>query len=388
MDPKPLLLIVECTPDKEREKMISQLGSVKYRLPMINSYVIAVNDESCMSQLRNMPGIKAVHETAHITAQMNGVRKTVKADAARTMGVTGRGIGIAVLDTGVAPVDDLVLPVNRIAAFTDLINGRSEPYDDNGHGTHVAGIAAGNGYCSEGVYMGIAPESTIIAIKILDASGKGNSADVLAGIQWMLDNREKYNIRVANLSIGTEDRGERDPLIRAVNAAWDAGIVMTIAAGNNGPRVSSVTSPGVSRKVLTVGSSDDSDSVFIWGMTLENFSGRGPTSECIVKPDVVAPGAGVVSCLTPTPSLDKVENFDTKRVAEHYIQLSGTSMSAPIAAGAAALLLQKHPELTPDDVKYMFKQCASDLKYPKNQQGWGLIDVEKLLKGEAVHVRG
>jgi len=234
--------------------------------------------------------------------------------------------------------------------------------------------------------MGIAPDSGIISLKILDREGKGNAADVLAGIQWLIDNRERYGIRVANLSIGTPDRGMKDPLVRAVEAAWDRGIVMVIAAGNNGPKENTVTSPGISKKVITVGASDDNKTVQIWGDTLVDFSGRGPTLDCIIKPDVIAPGADIVSCLSSAETVGKKAALNQKIVAQHYLRLSGTSMSTPIVTGAVALLLQKHPKLTPNQVKLMLKESAVSLNYPQNQQGWGLLNVEKLLNQEVIHV--
>ncbi len=141
------------------------------------------------------------------------------------------------------------------------------------------------------MYRGVAPGSHIIACKVLDEKGRGNAAEVLAGLQWVIDNRKQYNIRIVNLSVGTMDIGDKDPLVKAVEAVWDLGICVVIAAGNNGPDAGSITSPGISRKVITVGASDDGNSVEIWGSTLQNYSGRGPTSECIIKPDVLAPGA-------------------------------------------------------------------------------------------------
>lgn len=253
------------------------------------------------------------------------------------------------------------------------------------YASHVAGIAAGNGYRSRGEYMGIAPDANIIAIKILDKEGKGNSADVLAGLQWMIDNKDLYNIKIANLSIGTADIGSKDPLVRAVDQAWSDGVLMVIAAGNNGPDFNSITSPGISRKALTVGASDDNIKVFIKGDAVENFSGRGPTSECIKKPDIVAPGADIISCLTT--SLGATGSMPGKKVSRYYLQLSGTSMATPIVSGGIALLLEKYPKLKPDDIKYMLKKTAESLNYSHNQQGWGLIDLEKLINEEEKHVR-
>ncbi len=377
-------LIVECTNDSAREDYFERIGTVKYRLPMINSFVIEVPEEYEESLIGRY-GIDYVHKNTYITAQMDNARKTTKADSVREKGVTGRGVVVAILDTGISPVDDLTRPVNRLIAFKDFVNGKEKAYDDNGHGTHVAGIAAGNGYRSGGKYMGIAPESSVIGIKILDENGRGSSADVLAGVQWMIDNKGKYNIRVANLSIGTSDIGNRDPLVKAVEAAWESGIVMCIAAGNNGPKTSSITSPGISRKVITVGASDDVKQVMIWGNKLENFSGRGPTSECIIKPDVLAPGTHIVSCLS-SDMISRDED-ELEIVSQHYLSLSGTSMSTPIITGAIALLLQRYPRLTPDDVKLSLKKHSISLNYPQNRQGWGLIDIEKLVSEEAVYAR-
>ena len=219
----------------------------------------------------------------------------------------------------------------------------------------------------------------------MDQDGKGNSANVLAGIQWIIDNRKKYNIRVANLSIGTADIGNKDPLVRAVDAAWDSGIIMTIAAGNNGPDFRTVTSPGISRKAITIGASDDHRQVTIRGSSLINFSGRGPTSECIIKPDIIAPGTAIVSCLSKCELSDKRVK-ELKIIDRHYVQMSGTSMSTPIITGAIALLLQKYPELTPNEVKYRLKESATTLNYPQNQQGWGLIDVDRFINAELSYI--
>ncbi len=251
--------------------------------------------------------------------------------------------------------------------------------------THVAGIAAGNGFLSRGKYMGIAPEANIVSIKVLDSDGSGNSGDVLAGLQWMLDNKDLYNIKVGNLSVGTKDINKMDPLVRAVEAAWDAGIVMIIAAGNNGPNPGSVTSPGISKKVITVGASDDNKRVQIWGDSIENFSGRGPTPDCIIKPDVVAPGADIISCLTECIPVSSMKKKD-KTVMGSYLKMSGTSMSTPIISGAVAMLLSENPDLTPDQVKLKIKNSSINLNYPPNQQGWGLIDVSKLVLKEEDYV--
>ena len=283
-------------------------------------------------------------------------------------------VSIAILDTGVAPVDDL-----RLLANVDFVNRRQHPYDDNGHGTHVAGIAAGNGARSNGRHMGVAPGAGIVAIKVLDEAGRGNAADALAGMQWIIDNGARYNIRVANLSIGTLDTGSADPLVKVVEAAWDAGIVMVVAAGNNGPAKQSITSPGTSRKVITVGASDDHNLVDIAGNSLKNFSGRGPTLECVVKPDIVTPGCGIISTLSNSPEMSEARLKKLKIVDDFYVKMSGTSMASPRIAGAVALMLSKNPNLSPDEVKIRLKNSAANLHLSPNRQGWGLLDINVFL---------
>ncbi|MDR2183574.1 MAG: S8 family peptidase [Clostridiales bacterium] len=241
-------------------------------------------------------------------------------------------------------------------------------------------MAAGNGAMSFGRHRGVAPQAGLVAVKVLDDAGRGNATDALAGIQWVIDNRERYNIRVANLSIGTIDVGSTDPLVRAVEAAWDVGIVMVVAAGNNGPKKQSITSPGTSRKAITVGASDDQNFVDIGGSNMKDFSGRGPTSECIIKPDIVAPGCGIISCLTNSPELSEKRLAKMKVVDEYYVQMSGTSMASPRIAGAVALLLSKYPDMTPNEVKLALKRSAIDLRFSPNRQGWGILDIDEFLK--------
>lgn len=269
----------------------------------------------------------------------------------------GRGVTIAFLDTGICNIYDFQ---NRILYFGDFINKKRTPYDDNGHGCHVAGISSGNGK-----YRGIAPESNIVMLKTLNNEGKGNAADVLMGIKWIEENYKRYNIRIVNMSIGTGAETKNDPLVAAVERLWELGIVVVTAAGNNGPRPCSISSPGTSRKVITVGTSDEEND------KNGNFSGRGPTREHIIKPDIIAPGNNIYSC----------------QCNGEYRGLSGTSMSTPIVSGALALLLEKYPHMSPDDAKYMLKLSATNLNYPANRQGWGLLNIKKLLEQEAVYVR-
>lgn len=374
-------LIVENNLSLEDENILKSIVNIKYKIPLINAIVIEI-DENNLDSLKELKCLKTVFQNTHITMQMDTARKTVNANIVQENGYTGKGIGIAILDTGISPNNDFLYPQNRILAFKDFINNKAKPYDDNGHGTHVAGIAGGSGINSNGKYRGIAPDCNFIGVKVLNNEGKGNASDVLAGLQWVMDNKEKYNIKVANLSIGTSNTSSNDPLVKAVENMWDSGVIITIAAGNDGPKKHTISSPAISRKVITIGASDDDITANVWGNNLINFSGRGPTLECIVKPDILAPGVNIISCLSNSVSKQSNEIVD-----KNYFSLSGTSMSTPIVSGAIALLLEKYKDLKPDDVKLMLKKCCKNLHLPKNQQGWGLLDVYKLLSQEVCYAR-
>ena len=283
----------------------------------------------------------------------------------------GRGIGIAFLDTGIFLHRDFIFPDNRILMFKDFIEHKSTPYDDNGHGTHICGIACGNGSASKGRYAGIAPKSHLIVGKVLDKKGNGSIENVAEGISWILKNARRYNIRILNISIGAQDgvqKAQSLELIHSVETAWDFGLVVVVAAGNNGPKPMSVTAPGISPKVITVGASDDDELIDSHGQHYSHYSGRGPLSSTIIKPDLVAPGSNILSCC------------HKKSYGQYsYTSRSGTSMATPMVSGAAALLLGMYPKLTNTQVKYRLQHTCTNLGFPPNRQGYGQLDIARLL---------
>ncbi len=314
---------------------------------------------------------------------MNRTREILEVGWAHSRRIYGAGIGVAIVDTGVSRHVDLVGYRNRIIGFKDVVNNRTTPYDDNGHGTHVAGIVGGDGSASKGLYRGIAPRCNIIGEKVLNHKGNGNANDVLEGILWILKNKERYNIRIVNISVGatTEKNGdENSRLVRGVDSLWENGIVVVVAAGNNGPNPQTISIPGISRKVITVGASDDNIAAEVSGSRTTNYSGRGPTIACIRKPDIVAPGSNIMSCNgLKTVSSEVLFSKKTDRVYNQYITKSGTSMATPMISGSIALLLSKYPDMTNKDVKLRLRDSGKDLGYPSNKQGWGLINVKLLL---------
>lgn len=274
--------------------------------------------------------------------------------------LTGRGITAAVLDTGIFPHPDFG---SRIRAFSDFVSYKSYPYDDNGHGTHVCGILAGNGSLGGKAYEGMAPECSLVVAKILDYSGNGKKDSLLQSFRWLLECHKKYDIRIVNISVGTTCSSKSDHrlLIEGVEALWDAGLTVVAAAGNQGPSFGSVTAPGSSRKIITVGCCDMLQKA-------REASGRGPTQDCVCKPDIIAPGLQIASCIPYTPGKTKP-----------YGKKSGTSMSTPYVSGTIAQLLEKDGYLTNVEIKMHLRETAKDLGYDHNIQGWGLFDRERFL---------
>ncbi len=292
---------------------------------------------------------------------MDRIRKHFNIDYIQSMGITGKNIGIAVLDTGISNHIDLN---DNLVCFKDYINMRKTAYDDNGHGSHVSGIIAGNGYKSKGRFKGIAPDSKIIMLKCLDKSGNGKIDNAEKGLDFIIDNRDRFNIRIVNISVGSikkTDDNETERLVKAVEELWKLGFVVIVAAGNNGPDKGSVTAPGNAKSVITVGASDDN--MVSGNDRRKNYSGRGPTEICVVKPEIVCPGTGIISC-------NNKNGYSTK---------SGTSMAVPIVSGIVALMLERKPDLTNKEIKKKMYETAIDVGLPKNHQGWGEINARRLI---------
>lgn len=353
----------------------------------------------------------------------------------------GRDVGIAVIDTGVYPHPDLVGQKYRIKGWVDFVNNRSLPYDDGGHGSHVSGDAAGDGTCSEGKFRAFAPEANIIGIKVLGLDG-GKTSDVVRGINWAIENKDKYNIKVINMSLGHKaEHYADDPTDIAVEAAVKAGITVVVAAGNAGPEAGTISAPGDSPFAITVGAADDKKTPERTDDTVTPFSSRGPTPDGLVKPDILAPGEKIISLLAPgskaegdgklmadrlstikwmstfpddqlmkipddilkgtfrfkdehikdfRKSPEEARKLINKRIIAFsrmplvmgttYIGMPGTSMASPIVAGVVAAMYEANPDLTPHEVKDILMSTAEKLpNLDENQQGAGYIDAKAAL---------
>lgn len=300
--------------------------------------------------------------------EMNrNILKQIQIDSAREQGLTGNGVCVAILDTGIGPHQDFGWEKGRVLAFYDSVNKRQYPYDDNSHGSHVAGIIGSEGYHPMGGFIGVAPRCRYVIVKVLDNRGNGKVSHVLEGLRWVRENQRRYGIQIVNISVGTPPTGREDEeseLVLEVEKTWERGMVVIVAAGNNGPDKRTITVPGISRKVITVGASDD-ERFAIKKDGKIHYSGRGPTVGCVKKPDLVAPGANIYSC----------GPFRTG-----YIVKSGTSMSTPIVSGAVALLLEKYPYLTNNQVKQLLWRSTDDLGMAWEKQGRGRLNLQKLLR--------
>jgi serine protease AprX len=275
-----------------------------------------------LNQLADNPGVFRVHYDRPISKFNARTSLTVGTRAVQdTLGLTGAGIGIAVVDSGItAWHDDLtnrsstLYPYGdqRVAAFVDFVNGQIAPYDDSGHGSHVAGIIAGNGHDSKGLKAGAAPEASLIALKVLDADGNGTISNIIAALDWTLAHHATYNIRIVNLSVGAAVRESywTDPLTIAAKRVVDAGVVVVASAGNFGrnadglPQYGGITAPGNAPWVLTVGASTTNGTITRTDDETAGYSSRGPTYlDWSAKPDLLAPGTGTVSLAVPGSTL-------------------------------------------------------------------------------------
>lgn len=350
---------------------------IKHELPLINAYAVEVESGE-LEEMARSDLVEYISDDARMTSLLNIAAQEVGARIANDTGYTGKGVGIAILDTGIYPHQDLVRPKNRIVAFKDFINNRQTPYDDNGHGTFVAGVAAGNGYLSGGKYRGIAPDASLIGVKVMDENGSGDSSDIIAGMQWVVNNKDKYNIRVLSVSLGAKPGSvtKFDPLAVAVDAVWDKGIVVVVAAGNSGPRQNTITTPGISSKVITVGAVDDKRTIEYEDDKMADFSSRGPVNRRLIKPDLVAPGVSIRSLATNK----EYRGTRLEVMSEPYRNMSGTSVSTPIVSGAAALMLSMNDKLTPDEIKKKFMKNTYKMKVSEYAQGSGILDISNLVK--------
>jgi serine protease AprX len=281
----------------------------------------------------------------------------------------GDGVTVATIDTGVTPTPDLG---SRLLARVDL-TGERDGLDRFGHGTHMAGLIAGDGSTSDEGFQGAAPEANLVSVKVAGWDGATDVSTVIAALQWVVANRERYGIRVVNLSWGTDatQGAGIDPLDLAVERAWQAGLVVVVAAGNAGPAPGTVAKPADDPYVITAGAADTARTAAHGDDTVAPFSGRGPTTDGGAKPDVLAPGVSLVSDRAPGSTIDRFH--PGARLGAAQFKGSGTSQAAGVVAGVAARMVEANPALTNDQVKGVLTATA-DRTPAGFDGGAGLID--------------
>ena len=380
-------------------------GAVKVRHEAIRGYSASV-PASQLEALADDPEVAHISYDSPVKAHLDIAYKAVKADLAfiNSGGLNGKGVGVAVIDTGVASHPDLQRAKgNAQVVEVEVVGHENGLADYFGHGTHVAGIINGSGAASSDkfsfrTFQGLAPGAQIISIRALYPDGTGYSSDILSAIDWAIQYRTAYNIRVLNLSLGHPvfESYRTDPMCQAVRKAYDSGILVVVAAGNDG-RIGSgfgtITSPGNEPTALTVGAMDDGNTVTTTDDVLASYSSKGPSLvDYVVKPDLVAPGTAIVSlraagswldtnyhALTLSTSDYKNDPRNATRDGDYY-ELSGTSMATPMASAAAALMFEKEPSLNPATVKARLMKSAVKDDRLVFETGAGYLDVDAALQ--------
>lgn len=337
---------------KALDKAIGRF-EIKYEYSIIDGMAATLSKKQ-LNKLAKIPFVKTAELDVEFKTTMSTANKWFGTEKARAdFGLNGdrdgnansyskNDVTVAVIDTGI-DASHRDLDNGKVIGFKDFVNNRTTAYDDQGHGTHVAGIIAGEGEVTP-ANKGVAPGSSLVGIKVLDANGSGSMSNVTAGIDWAVQNKDVYGIRVLNLSLGTSQSSDgTDSTSVAVNNAVNAGLVVAVAAGNSGPARYTIGSPGAADKAITVGAAADLGEN---GFFLADFSSRGYTADNRIKPDIVAPGYTITA-----PQANSTTG---------YVAYSGTSMATPFTAGTIALMLDANPSLTPSQVANTLYSTAID----------------------------
>jgi subtilisin family serine protease len=330
-------------------------------LPALSLRLLSTDIEA----VSRLPEVEYIWPDLYVHTCLDVSVPLIQAPKVWEAGYTGKGVKVAIVDTGIDPYHPDF--GGRIASTADFTG--EGIIDRYGHGTHVAGIVAGNGRASDGLYRGVAPEASLYVAKVLGKEGGGLTSTVIAGLEWAVDNE----VDIINLSLGGDPPGDgRDALSEVCDIVVERGFVVCVAAGNAGPDPGTIGPPGCARQVITVGASTDKDQI-------ADFSACGPTEDGREKPDIVLPGVDITACRAKGTNMGTPSN-------EHYTQASGTSMATPHASGVAALLLQARPALTPAQVKGMLMKSAVNINYPRQAQGGGRADAYAALTMEPIPV--
>jgi serine protease AprX len=392
------VIVQKANESQEAETQVAALGGrVTSDLRIINGFAAELTAQSAVELARNVtirwisldaPVVSTACTSCIDTSQLaNAYIRAIRADQVWNNApyLQGAGIGVAIVDSGVNPNADLYTSkgVNRHIADVRFNSDYNQNTSDGyGHGTHVASIVGGDGSESGGKYIGVAPLVNIVNVKVSNDDGSAMMHDVVAGLQWILENKDAYNIRVVNLSLNSTvaESYHTSPLDAAVEILWFNKIVVVASAGNRGN--GAIYPPANDPFIITVGATDDKGTSSIADDVVASFSAYGQTSDEVNKPDLVAPGTNIIARLV-NQNMGLARAHPTYKVGDQYFRMSGTSMAAPMVSASIALLLQDEPALTPDQVKYRLMSTANKswTGYNSSKSGAGYLDVYAAVKG-------
>jgi serine protease AprX len=374
---------------EQQDKVNHRGGKFKADLHLINAAAYTI-PASALADLADDPDVVYISPDREVGAMLDFAEPTIGTPTALKYGLDGTGVGIAIIDSGILTVRDLQVnatssSASRVTYSESFVPKVSSATDQYGHGTHVAGILAGNGTLSTGpsylkTFRGVAPNANLINLRALDGSGAGTDSTVIAAIDRAIQLKSKYYIRVINLSLGRPvfESYKTDPLCQAVERAWKAGIVVVVAAGNDGRNQSqgtdgyaTINSPANDPLVIAVGAMKHVNTDSRADDRIASYSSKGPSLlDHVVKPDILAPGNRIISLVaskslvSANSTVNKIlfsyyQKTSSKSSSSDYYRLSGTSMATPMVSGAAAVMIQKDWSLTPDTIKARLMKSAS-----------------------------
>ncbi len=382
---------------RARALVRSRHGRVMRRLPAVKGLAVRLRARDAVALRRSKLVLKVTLDAPMRSTTAVGTGKlattypkTVGADELWAAGITGEGVGVAVIDSGISADKPDFKRADGSSRVTvaEVSSGAARSGDGVGHGTHVAGILAGNSLhrdvadASYGAYIGIAPDANIVALKVADDAGEVSMVDVITALQYTVHHKDELGIRVVNLSLSSDTPGSYrdDPINAAVEFVWHSGIVVVVAAGNRGTASDAVQyPPGNDPYVISVGATDERATSDRSDDVTAPYSSRGVTQDGAAKPDVLAPGERIVAPLAMGSAFQAL--CPTCVVAGEYLRIGGTSMAAPVVAGAAALLIQARPDLNPDQVKGLL---TGRTNVARTGLGLGTAESFAVLAGSAV----
>ncbi len=361
----PVVVVSGADPEAAARAVTGAGGRVLSRLPIAGGVAAALPPGTRLGA----GWVVAPQREIRVAATPPGSAGTPAATLRQTLGLApdgneGRGVTVAVVDTGIADVPDL-----RPAVVRRVDLAGDGPGDGYGHGTFMAGLIAGSGAASGGAYRGVAPAASLVDVKVADQLGRTDLVTVLRGLQWVDDHAKDVDVLNLSLSSDSPLPYQVDPLNQALRALWRKGVTVVVPSGNDGPGAGTVTSPGNDPTLLTAGGLDESGTAARADDVVGTWSGRGPTTQGVAKPDLVAPGGHVVSLRAPGSVIDA--GSPQARVGDAYFRGSGTSMATAVTAGVAAATLARQGRLRPDAVKQLFVATAYPAAGLTRQAGGG-----------------